>query len=800
MKPLKLLSLAVVLMAAAVMPTATMANPDSVMWDVRVSYSYGAGSSSTCPTNVSLRTQSASAHDRQYEVFGYWFPPSPSQFEHSEDGPPCGVAVPTALIGDMETIYYDESLSEWVCPASLSQLENTLNGLPGGFSGIVELFTYVSSSNQQFVVRFEMVDPDCGWTEVQYLYNRQELVCSPFRKCDWYDKLKGMGVEIPPNPNTPTSEILQCANILSSSNSNPWSLTGDDPITPECADMLEMLRICRILKYWPNYPDPPTTFPIEPHPSEINERIHPWEMPPRKTKPNCIPGTTIPWYWTNVFPLEPMQGQLINDTWTITSLGSEYSTITSTTEGLDVEFPSTASRGAVMYSTNGVQFGPGGWAWGYVVITIPPGGSKLIGHPFKTDTHTLNEQFAYRDGDDQACKLPAETCYLLFDTNGVWRPFFVDEGQWSPDGNVKTIIGQGGMLMNPSHDQELKFVIHGASVVGSFTNAIRAGWSVVSHVNGKSGYLDDLGFPHDSATIVKRWDADNAQWLTYDSSNWSSAWIDYGEAVFVYQSTAKQWVQNGDHPPTLAASPGGSGTIVLNGSNLVPGQHYTIETAGTLTGTWSDYDDFTASTTSAALGNYSSGGASVFFRLKDDADGIGNVVGGYSVSVPAGGYKAFGMQFDYNGNNTIANLIPTADSGTMVWKRVGNAWTTNTYTTSWSSTTMTAGPGDGCMLYNPAATAKTFYFCGSVLEGYKTLALAANCVVSLPVPLAGSVSTALGLSPVDGDQVHLHTGSGWTDTHLFDELIPGWDPHEPSLSVGESFWFIGTAQDWTITP
>jgi hypothetical protein len=56
------------------------------------------------------------------------------------------------------------------------------------------------------------------------------------------------------------------------------------------------------------------------------------------------------------------------------------------------------------------------------------------------------------------------------------------------------------------------------------------------------------------------------------------------------------------------------------------------------------------------------------------------------------------------------------------------------------------------------------------------------------VPQGGLISTALALSPLPGDQLFQFAGGFSTFTYDPDDLL--WLPNQPTIAVGESFFFI----------
>jgi hypothetical protein len=93
----------------------------------------------------------------------------------------------------------------------------------------------------------------------------------------------------------------------------------------------------------------------------------------------------------------------------------------------------------------------------------------------------------------------------------------------------------------------------------------------------------------------------------------------------------------------------------------------------------------------------------------------------------------------------------------------------------------------------------TLTFVGEVMQGNLTNTLPSGQIVmrSSIVPQAGPISTTLGLTPQPGDTLYKYAG-GYS-TFIFDPDDLVWTPSEPSMAVGEAFFFTraGAGNPWT---
>jgi len=165
-----------------------------------------------------------------------------------------------------------------------------------------------------------------------------------------------------------------------------------------------------------------------------------------------------------------------------------------------------------------------------------------------------------------------------------------------------------------------------------------------------------------------------------------------------------------------------------------------------------------------------------------------NVVGYYNVNVPANKYVLLANQLNTT-NNTIGSVLGTSQDG-AIFQKFLNGYTAYVYDSlvpGWTPDgNATLNPGEGGFYKSPVATTLTFV--GEVLQGNLTNTLPINkyAVRSSIVPQAGTL-TQLGIPAEDGDVVQTY-GNGYT-AYVYDSLAPGWTPSEPSLTVGQSFFY-----------
>lgn len=156
-------------------------------------------------------------------------------------------------------------------------------------------------------------------------------------------------------------------------------------------------------------------------------------------------------------------------------------------------------------------------------------------------------------------------------------------------------------------------------------------------------------------------------------------------------------------------------------------------------------------------------------------------------------------------NNNVTNLFNGAPDGVTVYKYTGTSFKTTSFDlfAGWSDSSITVVPGEAVFVKVPAGSKFTNTFVGEVMQGSLTNAIPTGfSLKSSQVPQAGKLSTDLGYTAADGDQVYQFdtTTQKYKPTASFD-IFSGWSA-EPNIGVGEGFWIknnSGAARAWTRT-
>jgi len=171
-----------------------------------------------------------------------------------------------------------------------------------------------------------------------------------------------------------------------------------------------------------------------------------------------------------------------------------------------------------------------------------------------------------------------------------------------------------------------------------------------------------------------------------------------------------------------------------------------------------------------------------------------NVVGYYNLPLAANAKMLIANQLNTT-NNTLGALIPIAPDSSLFYKYAGS-FTTYSYdalTPGWlPNGNATLNPGEGGFIICPEATTLTFV--GEVLQGslVNTLPINTKVIRSSIVPQQGLISTDLKLPGEDSDLLYTYA-AGYT-TYSYDALTPGWLPSEPTIGVGQAFFYLKAPQ------
>jgi hypothetical protein len=155
---------------------------------------------------------------------------------------------------------------------------------------------------------------------------------------------------------------------------------------------------------------------------------------------------------------------------------------------------------------------------------------------------------------------------------------------------------------------------------------------------------------------------------------------------------------------------------------------------------------------------------------------------------------------------SLAALLPAPPDGTSYYKLVPAGFDLSTYTEGigWEPNPATAIElGKGGYLLNPTASPMVITFVGDVAQNSNQGGSVVNAVGSAftiqssKVPQTGLITTDLGLTALDGDQLYTLANPGGFSLYSFTEGI-GWEPTEPIINVGQSFFYnTATARNWT---
>jgi hypothetical protein len=166
-------------------------------------------------------------------------------------------------------------------------------------------------------------------------------------------------------------------------------------------------------------------------------------------------------------------------------------------------------------------------------------------------------------------------------------------------------------------------------------------------------------------------------------------------------------------------------------------------------------------------------------------------------------------QLNNSPDNRITSLFAAPPGDTVVYKFNGAGYDSLTFIpgVGWDDggtgqMNMTLNPGEGVFIFAPSAFTHTFVgevalsSTVNVARGFQVLSSA----LPQSLPLDAAPPAGLGFPVADGDFVYEFNGAGY-DVYEYIGGV-GWNPSAPSPSIGESFFFSGSAgapvsRSWT---
>ena len=180
-----------------------------------------------------------------------------------------------------------------------------------------------------------------------------------------------------------------------------------------------------------------------------------------------------------------------------------------------------------------------------------------------------------------------------------------------------------------------------------------------------------------------------------------------------------------------------------------------------------------------------------------------NAVGYINVTIPKG-FSMIANQLNAT-DSSVKALFTAVPGGTTIYKfdNAKNGFVINQYDPDfqeWQDPAMTLKPGEGCFVNNPSANPFTVTFVGEVPQGDVGMSIPAGySIISSNVPQSGTLGS-LGYTPAASDQVYKFDNATGYKISTFDPDFQSWDPSEPSVNVGESFFILKKAAGtWTRT-
>ena len=158
-------------------------------------------------------------------------------------------------------------------------------------------------------------------------------------------------------------------------------------------------------------------------------------------------------------------------------------------------------------------------------------------------------------------------------------------------------------------------------------------------------------------------------------------------------------------------------------------------------------------------------------------------------------------------DNRLSTILRGVPDGTVLFLHRNGAFETYEYLGGgWDPEDAILHPGEGAILHldrNAASNPTVLLVIGEVPQGTLVNPIPpGESLRASKAPIAGPITTQLGLNPRDSDVLYLFNETTQTEEVYVYFLDFGWDPSEPFLRVGQSFRYLnasGTVNNWTQT-
>jgi len=184
---------------------------------------------------------------------------------------------------------------------------------------------------------------------------------------------------------------------------------------------------------------------------------------------------------------------------------------------------------AQVYSVNAV---------GYINVTIPAGGLKIVANQLNTGGNTINEVLPEAPDGVIVYKYTPEAGFVT-----IQRVF----GEWSA-GSETLNPGDGFFVSAPAGDTDLTLTFVGEVPQGNLEVELSEGLNLVGSPVPQAGALsEDLEFPGEDGDFIYQWDDETQAYVTtqFVFGEWlpSEPQVAVGEGFFVSKASDGSWTR-----------------------------------------------------------------------------------------------------------------------------------------------------------------------------------------------------------------------------------------------------------------
>jgi hypothetical protein len=194
-------------------------------------------------------------------------------------------------------------------------------------------------------------------------------------------------------------------------------------------------------------------------------------------------------------------------------------------------------------------------------------------------------------------------------------------------------------------------------------------------------------------------------------------------------------------------------------------------------------------------------GSPYFFQVRNSSNTVysANVYGAVWKNYSGGSSTNFAIANQFDRGNTLNTVIPTAQSGTVIykWDSGSQSWMTSTYRNGQWSSDFSCNPGEGLLLKLGSSTnSLDVKYYGTLKEGTLTTSVPSAYGFVASQTYASGTAADLGYPAVYGDRIYKWGNGDWVPYTYYGT---NWSSYF-TISTGESFMtYKNAGTNWSVS-